>query len=160
MILQKIQQEQDKGWAGERIGIEFPLCSSITFSIFIPTGFLQRWIIMSICLWEKLSRLKRKWFATQQVSGRDKSEEQDSSFPAWCPHDINLAYSSATAFFMTLGESFGFFILLTLKCMINLSFLFKITTGWKTPIGYIHGWSILSHKFFAGENILFSALLH
>lgn len=49
---------------------------------------------------------EEEWFATQQVGGRAKGKEQGSSFPAWCPHDINSVYSSATVFFMTLGKTF------------------------------------------------------
>lgn len=45
----------------------------------------------------------------QQISGRAKGKEQGSSFPAWCPHDINSVYSSATVFFMTLGKTFWVF---------------------------------------------------
>lgn len=38
--------------------------------------------------------------------GRAKGKEQGPSFPAWCPHDINSVYSSATVFSMTLGKTF------------------------------------------------------
>lgn len=99
--------------------------------------------------------------ASQWQSQEQRTRLFISPLVVWCPHDINSVYSSATVVFMTLGESSVTFILLTLKCMFNLSFFFLNHNWLKTIhwyISHIHGWFILSHSFFAGQNFLvFSA---